>query len=282
MRIWISGLCLVMILVFSLVSSAEALTPEELRKIIEKQKKKDVTKKPIIKDPKFKNLNKKPMTAKEAIAQHKEREKILQQIRDQKNQSKGTILNMTTIRLDGTCIQALKANVKSNCPSYKQLSRYDLTDQDKAGKFIEQDGYFHRVKTINFNWTKELDNKTRIVCVDCILDKQLQVSHSITIVNRLVYTMGGQQYVNGSITYFKDLYIDSDCKDAVMVYSPERLLNTIYHLDSNCKTPKLDNTVKIEGVKSKIKPSDLISEYQKYLEEAKKLKTINCIKSTEC
>jgi len=281
MRIWISGLCLVMILVFSLVSSAEALTSEEIKKIQEKEKKTTV-KKPMVKEPLFTNLKKKPMTAKEAIAQHKEREKILQEMRDQKNQSKGIILNITTIRLDGTCIQALKANVLTNCPNYKQLSRYDLTDQDKAGKFTEQDGWFHRVKTINFNWTEELDNKTRIVCVDCILDKQLQVSHSITIVNRLVYTLGGQQYVNGSITYFKDLYIDSDCKDAVLVYSPERLLNTIYHLDSGCKILKPNNTVKIEGVKSKIKSSDLISEYQKYLEEAKKLKTINCIKSTEC
>lgn len=282
MRIWISGLCLAFILLFSLISSAEALTREEIKKLVEKQKKKEAAKKPIIKDPKFKNLNKKPMTAKEAIAQHKEREKILQQIKDQKNQTKGTILNMTTIRLDGTCIQAVKANIKSTCPSYKILSRYDLTDQEKAGKFIDQDGWFHRVKANNFNWTEELDNKTRIVCVDCILDKQLQASHSITIVNRLIYTMGGQQYVNGSVTYFKDLYVDSDCKDAVLVYSPERLLNLIYHLDSHCKTPKMDNTAKIKNEKTRIKSNDPGYAYQKYLEEAKKLKTINCITSTEC
>jgi len=279
MRIWISGLCLALILIFSLVSSAEALTRDEIKKI---QDKKKTAKKVTIKDPRFKNLNKKPMTAQEAIAQHKEREKILQQIRDQKNQSKGVILNITTIRLDGTCIQAVKANIKSNCPGYEKLSRFDLTNQDKAGKFIEQDGWFHRVKTNNFKWTEELDNKTRIVCVDCILDKQLQVSHSITIVNRLIYTMGGQQYVNGSVTYFKDLYIDSDCKDAVLVYSPERLLNTIYHLDSGCKIAKMDNTIKIEGVKTKIKSNDPGYAYQKYLEEAKKLKTINCIKSLAC
>lgn len=221
------------------------------------------------------------LTKDQAASQYAEREQALQQARLNKNlQSTLYSSNILVIDLDATCLKFAKLKLKSGCPSYEVLAKLDTTNK-YAGKFVDQP-YYHRDKVVNKFWYK-LDKDEFIICVDCPKLAAQQARFDITITGqKMIYKLDiDKKMVNNTRYEYQNRYVDN-CSSVLMSYSSELLQDTINYLKSGCKETKFPDQVKIVKPYSKLTYDGNWYKHMKYLEEAKKLKTTNCLKSKDC
>jgi hypothetical protein len=172
----------------------------------------------------------------------------------------------------------------TKCPSYADLVKYDTTDQRAVGKFVDTPT-FHRAKSpikLPSNTLKGLTDY--VICVDCP-DDILFKSKVITISNnKLSYTKDSDKKVVNNTRYeYIGRVVDEGCGSATIYYNDVLLLDTINYLKSDCKETNFNEKITIKPALTKhdIKTTKMWK-YKMMIEEAKKLKTENCLKSSRC
>ena len=224
------------------------------------------------------------LTKEEAASQYAQREKAKIKQNGTDVILIGPSLNVISIQLSKTCLYIAKQNMTSACPSYKDLVKYDTTDQRYLGKFVEKP-YYHRGKPLMTNPSITLKTLTdTIICVDCPYDVFTR-SKVITITNnKLTYTKDSDKKIINNTRYeYIGRSIDN-CAFATIYYNKLLLEDTINYLKSGCTETYFDEkiTIQPELTKHDIKTSKAWK-YAEWLKAAKKIsKTENCIKSTKC
>lgn len=193
--------------------------------------------------------------------------------------------NFITIELSKTCLVMAKANLTSNCPTYKDLEVFDTTNQKISGKFFQDGDFYHRGKPMYKNYQLSYPKAVYpwVICVDCSQQIIIQSKNIIVEAGSFVYKKGSDSHIVNNTRYeYSQRYVDS-CTIAHIAYSDFLLNDTINYLESGCtKTDFKEKTVVVTPyVKHDIKTSQAYKN-QKWLEEAKKLKGINCLKSDLC
>jgi len=170
------------------------------------------------------------------------------------------------ITISNTCIQMIKNNIESTCPSYEELYLLDSSNEYISGKFVTDDnGFFHRgFSPITNSWKwYDFDNNLRLF-IDPPTDmkshiKLIEIKHNFD-----TYTINGNltqpsQYTDketlitnnlnqtetittkiqtqqeGRIVYH-DVYVDKHCWSAIINSDrwEEILDSVILHLRKNC------------------------------------------------
>lgn len=213
--------------------------------------------------------------------QLKEREAALKKI-PKDDKIKSYKYNIIVLDLSNTCLKLLKANLKNGCLSYKDLAYFDNTNQKYSGKFFDDNGFYHRGKSLinNHEIVYKYSNNT-IICADCPGKIAMQTRTIIVEPPGFVYTLNSDKLLNNTRYEYHDRYVD-DCYNA-RISSDIRLLDdTIDYMKSGCKTTNFHEKVTIVKPYSKLNYDGPYYQYLKWLDAAKKLKNINCLKSTEC
>lgn len=229
------------------------------------------------------------LTKEEAAKQYAEREQAKAQAKANAHPEKPMnvkqyAIKIITIQLSNSCLTLVKNNITSGCPGYERLIKYDTTNPSYSGKFIEKNGHMYRdfkgVKTANYYLTAV----DYIICVDCKhlpLTKYKQVSIVPSL--DLYKKDSDKRIVNNTIISYHSRGVDPDCQVATIKYDDFLLNDTINYLKSDCTKTDIDTKI-IE--KRPLTKHDLSTspayKYQKWLAEAKKLKTENCLKSDKC
>ena len=194
--------------------------------------------------------------------------------------------NFITVELVGTCLTLAKANLTSiKCPTYRDLYVFDTTNPKISGKFFDDNGFYHRGKPFykNYQLSYTKADYPWVVCVDCSQQILSQSKQIIVKGSDYKYTSKSEGVMyNNTRNEYSQRYVES-CNIATIAYSDFLLNDTINYLKSGCtKTDFKEKTTIIKPyIKHDIKTSQAYK-YQKFIEDAKKLKTINCLKSTEC
>jgi len=193
-------------------------------------------------------------------------------------------LNVISLDISRTC-KMLKS-VK--CPTINDLIPYDTTNQKYIGMFV--DG--HREKSpLKHPSVYYLTTKDTIVCVACPFDIYIH-SKQITVDMPFIYKDNAdRKMVNNTRYEYHNRYVDN-CAYARVAWMPELKVNdttinllddTIQYLKSGCTKTDYNEkvTIKTKFTKHDISTSQAYKT-QKWFEEAKKLKGVNCLKSDLC
>jgi hypothetical protein len=226
--------------------------------------------------------NSNALTMSDKAKQLQEREAALKTI--SKAKVSNYVSKMIVIELSPACIATLKSNMPNKCLSYEDLASFDNTNQVYSGKFVTDNGFFHRAKPpipnheVVYRWTNET-----IICVDCY-GKPLIQSKSILIEpNTRNYALESDKKITNNTRYdYHDRYVQ-DCFKARITSSLALVQDTITLLESDCKTTGFHEKETIIKPYSKLSYDGTWYSYLKWLEAAKKAtKETNCIKSTSC
>ena len=217
------------------------------------------------------------LTKDQATAQYAQREQA--KLKNQTDVRINPYLKVIAVQLTKMCmLQPMK------CPTYADLTKYDTTDQRSIGKFVDIP-YPHRAKSpikLPSNTLKTLTDY--VVCVDCP-DDVLFKSKVITISNnKLTYTKDSDKKIVNNTRYeYIGRAVDEGCDYATIFYDDILLVDTINYLKSDCKETNFNEKITIKPALTKhdIKTTKMWK-YKKMIEEAKKLKGINCLKSDKC
>lgn len=168
----------------------------------------------------------------------------------------GTILIMET----PVCQRMLDHNITSLCPPLNVLAPFDTTNQTYAGKIIKntKGEWVRTAPQVSQWWNFFAVTKKNIVCVECDFD--FAHSDEVPIIwidphgydyaalspiqSSLVnYTEGNStiqvQEPNSQITttlIHHNVYVSGDCLTAEEPFNNTMLAETIYYIDSGCKT----------------------------------------------
>lgn len=196
------------------------------------------------------------------------------------------------ITLSQTCITLVKSNsTDDDCPSYKDLIKYDNTNQFISGKFVTTNGFFHRANMAsssnnNFHHYQMYGSNKTLIMIDP--DQPSMVyGQTITIVpHGLVWVSTVDPIKNNIRTQYHDRSVSSDCKTAKVTNKnflfgnrTISLLNdTIAYLESGCKITSFNNT---QTIVMKETPADykhcVICAYKDWLKKVKTESSKNCI-----
>jgi len=224
------------------------------------------------------------LTKEEAASQYAERAQAKIKQNNIGVQHPDTKLNVISVDISRTC-KMLKS-VK--CPTITDLIPYDTTNQKYIGKFIDN----KRIKSpLKYPSIFYLASKDTIICVACPYDIYIH-SKQITVDMPFVYKNNADRTMINNTRYeYHNRYVDN-CAYARVAWIPELNVNgttinllddTIQYLKSGCTQTGYNEKVTIQ---TKFTKHDLSTSQsyktQKWFEEAKKLKTENCIKSTKC
>jgi len=224
------------------------------------------------------------LTKEEAASQYAERAQAKIKQNNIGVQHPDTKLNVISVDISRTC-KMLKS-VK--CPTINDLIPYDTTNQKYIGKFIDN----KRIKSpLKYPSIFYLASKDTIICVACPYDIYIH-SKQITVDMPFVYKNNADRTMINNTRYeYHNRYVDN-CAYARVAWIPELNVNgttinllddTIQYLKSGCTQTGYNEKVTIQ---TKFTKHDLSTSQsyktQKWFEEAKKLKTENCIKSTKC
>ena len=217
------------------------------------------------------------LTKEEAASQYAQREQA--KLKNQTDVRINPYLKVIAVQLTKMCLLQ-----SGKCPSYADLIKYDTTDQKTIGKFVDTPT-FHRAKSpikLPSNALKGLIDY--VVCVDCPNDV-LYKSKVITISNnKLSYTKDSDKKVVNNTRYeYIGRAINEGCSSATIYYDDLLLNDTINYLKSDCKETSFNEKITIKPALTKhdIKTSQAWK-HKLWVEEAKKLKGINCLKSDLC
>lgn len=222
------------------------------------------------------------LTKNDKAKQLEERASALKSITKPKVQN--YVSNMIVIELSPACIATLKSNMPNKCLSYEDLASFDNTNQVYSGKFVTDNGFFHRSKPmisnheIVYRWT----NAT-IICVDCYGKPLTQAKSILVEPNTRSYTLDSDKRIVNNTRYdYHDRYVQ-DCFKARVSSSMALIQDTITYLESGCKQTGFHEKETVVKPYSKLDYTGSFYQYLKWLDAAKKAsKSTNCIKSTEC
>lgn len=232
----------------------------------------------------FSSISAMALTQSEKAEQLAQREKALQKMKEVKttdviNYKKD--LNLITISLDKTCLKFVKNGLKSKCPTYDQIVSLDNTPK-YAGVFVN-DTWYHRTTPSIKNWYNWLPEDQTIICVDCQGSADQLAKYNIVLVLKLDYKLDKDHKITDNIRYlYHNRYVEN-CQTAKIVYSEFLLSDTISYLKSGCSTTDFNEkeTIIMNKTKHDIKTTQAYKN-QKFIQEAKKLKYTNCLKSETC
>jgi len=178
------------------------------------------------------------------IALDKRRTAEIINLRDQQSIDISKLEKFIGVRLSNTCVTLIKNNIDV-CPTYEELYQLDSSNESVSGKFLIDDGYYHRdsAKFKNsWEWYK-YDNTPRIM-IDppAGMEKKIKM---ITIQPRLeTYFLADDHKVDENTrTYHYGRYIDR-CHDATMSADNWKsiLPDTIYTMRIGCTISQFDNS----------------------------------------
>lgn len=217
------------------------------------------------------------LTKEEAALQYAQREQA--KLKNQTDVRINPYLKVIAVQLTKMCILQT-----GKCPSYADMIKYDTTDQKLIGKFVDTP-YPHRAKSpikLPSNTLKQLTDY--IVCVDCPSDVMFK-SKVITISNnKLTYTKDSDKKIINNTRYeYVSRTVDEGCGSAIIYYDDFLLNDTINYLKTDCKETSFNEKITIKPALTKhdIKTTKMWK-HKMMVEEAKKLKGINCLKSDLC
>lgn len=184
------------------------------------------------------------------------------------------------ILLSQSCNTLLKNNIPSNCPTIKELSKFDTSNQAVSGKFvIGPNGDYSRTKPqIKNNWTFYTKP---IACVECNVDLfRPDVIKTILIESGPFTYINKTQILNNTHSFISfSNQIIQGCTTATITYDPKLLHNVINYFESECQTKII-----LQGNKTnptpdhEFNPKDSVQmKYNDYLSQVKKIALGNCI-----
>lgn len=209
---------------------------------------------------------------------------IIQQEDEKINSFNSTgLVKKIGIKLSSSCIQLIKNNFTTTCPTYEELYKLDSSVQNISGEFGYKDGYFQRLDSnyINSRNWYDFDNQLRIF-VDPPVSMQSHIKMVKIESNFDTYLLNGKNYQSakyedknievinhfnktkiitlkvktqeqGQIIYH-DRYIDDYCKMSIISSDnwKELLDDTIKHMRQNCDegTTIFNNTEFIPAIKT--------------------------------
>ena len=179
------------------------------------------------------------------------------------------------ISLDRTCLALIKAEMKTNCPTYNEILLIypDTSNKRISGDFVFKDGILQRDNPKFSNHINAYTYENPILWVDPPGDIRDRIK-LITIATKLpLYEVAdSKQKKNNTLVFGTDRYVDSRCYNAIITAEKWELLlkDTIQYLQSGCKTTNFDSIKKIwkEPTKHDIKSSAWYK-YQQWLKTAK-------------
>lgn len=197
----------------------------------------------------------------------------------------GNYGNFVAVELTPSCLALAKINATSSCPTYKILEPFDTTDSKNAGDFFWDGLFFHKGKSAykNYQLSYPKAKYPLVVCVDCSTgiikySKAIYVKSS----DSFVFPIKHEKVINFTRTENNMRYVDAKCTTATITWNASLLNDTITYLASDCKTTHFNSTQTIYMPPSKLTYDGKEYKYQKWLEEAKKHKSENCLKSKNC
>ena len=224
------------------------------------------------------------LTKDEAASQYAQREQAKIKQNDTGVQHPDTKLNVISLDISRTC----KLIKSAKCPTINNLIPYDTTNQKYIGKFVDN----HRAKSpLKYPSVFYLKANDTIICVACPYDIYIH-SKQITVDMPFIYKNNADRtMINNTRDEYHNRYVDN-CAYARVAWMPELNVNctiinllddTIQYLKSSCTQTGYNEkvTIQTKPTKHDISTSQAYKT-QKWFEEAKKLKTENCIKSTKC
>lgn len=158
-----------------------------------------------------------------------------------KNQfDKTTLKKLVGIKLSKSCITLIKNNFSNNCPTYKELSVLDTSEQKVTGKFVtDKNGFFHRAEPNFQNSWRWYDNDDKVRLIIDPPSGMAERIRMVTIENNFgVYFTSGDFKIDdeGVRKYHEGRYI-SKCFTATI--SAERwgelLADTVNMLRTGCE-----------------------------------------------
>lgn len=178
------------------------------------------------------------------------------------------------ISLDRTCLALLKAQMKTDCPTYEDILLLfpDTSNKRISGDFVYKDGFLQRENPPYRNHYAAYEYEKPIVWVDPPSDVIAKAKH-IIITTKLPYykVSESNKKINNTLTFGQDRYVDS-CKTAIITAEKWLVLlgDTIQYLQSGCKTTNFDSIVKIWQKPMEHDPkSSTWYKYQQWLKNAK-------------
>lgn len=193
-------------------------------------------------------------------------------------------VNLLVLDLSNSCIKLIKYNMTQSCLTYNDLAILDETDQRYSGKFVyDNTGFLHREKPLINNHEIQYKNKLGIfVCVDCPGKVATKARSIIIEPAGFVYILKSEKaMIDNTRNVYHDRYV-KDCQTARVSSNMTLIVDTINYMKSNCTVTEFNEKETIVKPYSKKTYDGAAYQYQKWLENAKKFKTINCLKSPEC
>jgi hypothetical protein len=158
-------------------------------------------------------------------------------------------INLITITLSDVCLAQVKNNLTGSCPTYKDIVKYDTTNQKISGKFVD-DSYHHRGKPQMRNHFEMYRGVEPIICVDCSLDAIIASKQIIIKGSSFPYILDKDNTIKNSTRFvYHDRSVEA-CKIATIAYSDALLNDTISYLASGCKVTSFDEKETIVMEKS--------------------------------
>lgn len=212
----------------------------------------------------------------------------------------GTILIMET----PVCQRMLDHNITSSCPPLNILAPFDTTNQTFAGKIIKNSkGEWVRTAPLVSQWWNFFSvTKKNIVCVECAFDFAHSDEVPIIWIDPHGYDYAALSPIQSSLVNYTEgnntiqvqepnsqiatslihhnVYVSSDCLTAEEPFNSTMLADTIYYIDSGCKTlpGSLNQTT---AIIPKTPVIDLAHAreilYEQWLDKAKTTNIGNCI-----
>lgn len=170
---------------------------------------------------------------------------LLISLSQQEQKDIGPVIDITGLRknigikLSNTCIQMIKNNITSTCPTYEELEILDTSLKRISGEFGIKDNMYQRIENSmikTWNFYNQYDNELRL-----FIDPPSNLHDRIGIItispNIDVYLspQGNYKMGNYTVTQYHDRYIE-ECYNATINSNIwESLLpDTITYLRNNC------------------------------------------------
>jgi len=153
------------------------------------------------------------------------------------------------IALDRTCIALIKANMKTDCPTYEEILLIfpDTSNKRMSGDFVYKDGMLQRSFPNYQGHLNAYIYEKPVTWIDPPADIRDRIK-LITISTKLPYYFiaGSNQKQNNTLVFGKDIYVDSRCHTATITAEKWIVLlgSVMQHLQGGCKSD-LNNVVKI-------------------------------------
>lgn len=154
-----------------------------------------------------------------------------------------TKLPVLLISLSGTC-ETMNKQGLADCPSVKDLMKYDTSNQNISGKFVSHNGIYTRTPPqVKNNWIIYAHSTKPVVCVECTFDILASNQAKQIIIQPKDFT-----FVNKTAIVSKNMWVSwqgrymQGCDVATIGNRPGLLNDTISYMLSGCKTTSFNGT----------------------------------------